>query len=47
MNFAQQTSQDSAAAANQFDGAEYIVRVLEGGVVIYEELDEIVLDLDF
>lgn len=46
MTQAQQTSLNTSAA-QQFDGAEFVVRVLDCGAVIYEEVDVLTLDLDY
>lgn len=45
MTFAQQTNDNTFAAQQSFDAAEYVVYVLESGAIIYEECDIIVLDL--
>ena len=44
MTFAQQTTNDTFAAQS-FDAAEYVVRIVDG-CTIWEELDEIVLTFD-
>lgn len=41
---AQQTF-TTEAAGQQFDAAEYVVRITPEGVVVYEEVDAILLDI--
>lgn len=36
---------EAAANTQSFDAAEYVVRILPEGVLIYEELDELILDI--
>lgn len=45
MNAMHNADTNTPSAAQQFDAAEYVVRVLDSGVVIYEECDIIVLDI--
>lgn len=40
-----QPNTNFAADSQFFDAAEYIVRVLECGTVVYEEVDALILDI--